>query len=157
MCDKPFREVVEKIHADIWQETVSRFDLRSEEPEGMLIANVASYDDGYITTVAQMGIDPSDMVNIGVELMTSGVVQLIQTLMAAQETTEDEEIKELSPIDICEAGIDKAVNQLRRGVRRVVTDMLKDKETEGREIRVIRKLTDDTAPQDELPSDAPVQ
>lgn len=161
MSDKPFRELAEEIHSEIWQETVNRFDLRTEDPEGMLIVNVMSYSDGYVTTVAQAHIDPSDMVNISVELMTSGVIQLVQKLLTAQENTDDEEIKELTPLDICEAGIEKATNQLRSHVRRVVTDMLKNNETKGREMRVIRKITDDTVSDDELPSgvptDGPVQ
>ena len=159
--EKPFREVVEEIHGEIWQETVNRFDLRDKEPEGALIANIMSYDDGYVTTVAQYNLSPSDMVNISVELMTSGVVQLIQKLLKAQETTEDEDIKAMTPLDICEAGIEKATDQLRSRVRRIVTDMLKGDETEGREVRVIPKSKDDTAPHDDLPSgiptDGPVQ
>ena len=159
--EKNFQKVVEEIHGEIWQETVNRFDLRDKEPEGALIANVMSYDDGYVTTLAQYNITPSDMVNISVELMTSGVVQLINKLLEAQKTTDDENLKELTPLDICEAGIEKAADQLRRRVRHVVTDMLKTGGPEGRVVHTIRKDMDDTAPGDELPSgvptDAPMQ
>lgn len=153
--EKTFRETVEEIHGEIWQETVNRFDLRETEPEGALIANVMSYNDGYVTTIAQYNLSPSDTVNIAVELMTSGVVQLIQKLLKSQETTDDEDIKELTPLDICEAGIEKATDQLRRRVRRVVTDMLKQGETAGYEVhttRTLRNETDDTAT-----TDGPVQ
>lgn len=153
--EKNFQKVVEEIHGEIWQETVKRFDLRDKEPEGALIANVMSYDDGYVTTVAQYHLTPSDMVNISVELMASGVVQLIQKLLKSQEATDDENIKELTPLDICEAGIEKATDQLRRRVRRVVTDMLKGNETEGHVAHTIRKGMGETSPGDELPSDIP--
>lgn len=159
--NRPFREIVEEIHGEIWQETVNRFDLRDKEPEGALIANVMSYDDGYVTTVAQYNLSPSDMVNISVELMTSGVVQLINKLLEAQKTSDDEDIKNMTPLDICEAGIDKATNVLRSRVRHVVTDMLRNRETEGREVRTIRKDMGDTAPGDEppsgIPTDGPIQ
>ena len=160
MSNKTFRETVEEIHGEIWQETVNRFDLRDKDPEGALIANIMSYDDGYVTTVAQYNITPSDLVNISVDLMTSGVVRLIDMLLESQKTTDNEDIKELTPLDICEAGIDKAVNQLRSRVRRAVTEMLKKGETEGCEVRVIHKAKA-SAQDDELPSgiptDGPVQ
>ncbi len=152
--EKTFRETVEEIRGEIWQETVKRFDLRDKDPEGALIANIMSYDDGYVTTVAQYHITPSDMVNISIELMTSGVVQLINALLETQKTTDDEDLKELTPLDICEAGIEEATNQLRRRVRSVVTDMLKGDKTEGREVRVLH-TTDATAQGDELSSGVP--
>ena len=155
--EKNFRETVEEIHSEIWQETVNRFDLRDKEPEGALIANIMSYDDGYVTTVAQYHITPSDMVNISIELMTSGVVQLIHALLEAQKTTDDEDLKELTPLDVCEAGIEKATNQLRRKVRRVVTDMLKGVETEGREVRSVRMNLDENELPSGVPTDGPVQ
>lgn len=155
--NKPFREVVEEIHNEIWSETVNRFDLRDTEPEGALIANVMSYDDGYVTTIAQYNLTPSDMVNISVELMTSGVVQLIQKLLNSQETTEDADIKALTPLDICEAGIEKATDQLRRRVRRVVTDMLTKGETEGREVRSVRMDVDGKELPSDVPTNAPMQ
>lgn len=155
--DKPFREVVEEIHGEIWKETVNRFDLRDKEPEGALIANVMSYDDGYVTTIAQYNLSPSDTVNIAVELMTSGVVQLIQKLLKSQKTTEDEDIKALTPLDICEAGIEKATDQLRRRVRRVVTDMLQGNETEGRDVRSVPMDVDGKELPSDIPTDGPVQ
>ena len=154
---KTFREKVEEIHGELWQETVNRFDVRDKEPEGALIANVMSYDDGYVTTVAQYNITPSDLTNIAIELMTSGVVQLIDKLMESQKTTDDEDIKELTPLDICEAGIEKVTDQLRRRVRRVVTDMLKGGETEGREVRAARMEFGEMELPSGVPTDSPVQ
>lgn len=157
MSNKTFREKVEEIHGELWKETVNRFDVRDKEPEGALLANVMSYDDGYVTTVAQYNITPSDLTNIAIELMTSGVVQLIDKLMESQKTTDDEDIKGLTPLDICEAGIEKATDQLRRRVRRVVTDRLTGCETDGRDVRSVRMdLDGEELPCDELP-DAPVQ
>ena len=154
---KNFREKVEEIHGELWQETVNRFDVRDKEPEGAFIANVMSYDDGYVTTVAQYNVTPSDITNIAIELMTSGVVQLIDKLMESQKTTDDEDIKELTPLDICEAGIEKVTDQLRRRVRRVVTDRLTGRETEGREVRAARmEFGEMELPSDE-PTDGPVQ
>lgn len=155
--NRPFRETVEEIHGELWQETVNRFDLRDKEPEGALIANVMSYEDGYVTTVAQYNLSPSDMVNISAELMTSGVVQLIQKLLKAQEVSDDEDIKGMTPLDICEAGIEKATSILRSRVRHVVTDMLKGKETDGREVRTVRMTFDEKELPSDVPTDGPVQ
>ena len=155
--EKPFRETVEEIHGELWQETVNRFDLREKEPEGALIANVMSYDDGYVTTLAQYNLSPSDMVNISTELMTSGVVQLIQKLLKAQEVSDDADIKDMTPLDICEAGIENATNILRSRVRRVVTDMLKGNETEGRGVRTVRMTFDEKELPSSVPTDGPVQ
>ncbi len=155
--NRPFRETVEGIHHELWQETVNRFDLRDKEPEGALIANIMSYDDGYVTTLAQYNLSPSDMVNISVELMTSGVVQLIQKLLKAQEVSDDEDIKGMTPLDICEAGIEKATSVLRSRVRRVVTDMLKGNETVGREVRSVRMTFDEKELPSDVPTDGPVQ
>ena len=157
MSNKTFREKVEEIHGELWQETVNRFDVRDKEPEGALLANVMSYDDGYVTTVAQYNITPSDLTNIAIELMTSGVVQLIDKLMESQKTTDDEEIKELTPLDICEAGIEKVTDQLRRRVRRVVTDRLTGRETEGREVRAARMEFGEMELPSDVPTDSPVQ
>ena len=150
--EKTFREVVEEIHGEIWQETVNRFDLRDKDPEGALIANIMSYDDGYVTTVAQYNITPSDLTNIAIELMTSGVVQLIDKLMESQKTTDDEDIKGLTPLDICEAGIEKVTDQLRRRVRRVVTDRLT-----GRDVRSVPMDADGKDLPSDIPTDGPVQ
>ena len=157
MSNKTFREKVEEIHGELWQETVNRFDVRDKEPEGALIANVMSYDDGYVTTVAQYNITPSDLTNIAIELMTSGVVQLIDKLMESQKTTDDEDIKGLTPLDICEAGIEKVTDQLRRRVRRVVTDRLTGHETEGREVRAARMEFGEMELPSDVPTDSPVQ
>lgn len=155
---KTFRESVEEIHEELWKETVSRFDLREEEPEGMCIANVASYSDGYVTTVAQYHLTPSDMVNIGIELVTSGVMQLTERLLESQETTDDEDLKELTPIDVCEAGIEKVTNQLRSRVRRIMTDRLMGRETEGRTAATVRVSLDDGEKLSSgEPTDGPVQ
>lgn len=157
MSNKTFREKVEEIHGELWKETVNRFDVRDKEPEGALLANVMSYDDGYVTTVAQYNITPSDLTNIAIELMTSGVVQLIDKLMESQKTTDDEDIKELTPLDICEAGIEKVTDQLRRRVRRVVTDRLSGRETEGREVRAARMEFGEMELPSDVPTDGPVQ
>lgn len=157
MSNKTFREKVEEIHGELWQETVNRFDVRDKEPEGALLANVMSYDDGYVTTVAQYNITPSDLTDIAIELMTSGVVQLIDKLMESQKTTDDEDIKELTPLDICEAGIEKVTDQLRRRVRRVVTDRLTGRETAGREVRAARMEFGEMELPSDVPTDSPVQ
>ena len=157
MSNKTFRDKVEEIHGELWRETITRFDVRDKEPEGALLANVMSYDDGYVTTVAQYNITPSDLTNIAIELMTSGVVQLIDKLMESQKTTDDEDIKELTPLDICEAGIEKVTDQLRRRVRRVVTDRLTGRETEGREVRAARMEFGEMELPSGVPTDGPVQ
>lgn len=116
-------EKLDSIHNELWKQTMERLEEKQVVPNGAFLVNAFSYDGEYVTTAAQVHVDASDLVNIGSDIAVEGILQLI----AKHENYDgdDETLKELTPIDIGEAGIEKAVDIIRSKVRTAITARLK--------------------------------
>lgn len=111
------------IHNELWKQTIERLKEKQVIPNGAFLVNAFSYDGEYVTTAAQVHVDPSDLVNLGSDIAVEGILQLVAKHEAYDG--DDETLKELTPIDIGEAGIEKAVDIIRSKVRIAITARLK--------------------------------
>lgn len=123
-------EKLDSIHNELWKQTMERLEEKQVIPNGAFLVNAFSYDGEYVTTAAQVHVDASDLVNLGSDIAVEGILQLI----AKHETYDgdDETLKELTPIDIGEAGIEKAIDIIRSKVRIAITARLKGDTTSTR-------------------------